>query len=57
MTVLTGDALIFGKVIEHQVPLLAGSSQASGMRRGQALLNALASFGLPVSGEHRKRSL
>ena len=57
MTVLTRDPLIFGMVIEHQVPLLAGSSQASGMRRGQALLNALASFGLPVRGEHRKRSL
>jgi hypothetical protein len=38
-----------------QVPLLAGSSQASGMRRGQAVLDALASFGLPVRGVHRKR--
>ena len=37
-----------------QVPLLAGSSQASGMRRGQALLDALASFGLPLPGEHRR---
>ena len=36
-----------------QVPLLAGSSQASGMRRGQAVLDALASFGLPVRGVHR----
>jgi hypothetical protein len=40
-----------------QVPLLAGSSQASGMRRGQAVLDALASFGLPVRGVHRKRLL
>jgi hypothetical protein len=37
-----------------QVPLLAGSSQASGMRRGQAVLDALASFGLPVRDTHRK---
>jgi hypothetical protein len=37
-----------------RVPLLAGSSQASGMRRGQAVLDALASFGLPVRDAHRK---
>jgi hypothetical protein len=33
-----------------QVPLLAGSCEAIGMRRGQAMLDALVSFGLPVRG-------
>jgi hypothetical protein len=37
-----------------QVPLLAGSSATSGMRRGQAVLDALASFGLPVRGARWK---
>jgi hypothetical protein len=33
-----------------QVPLLAGSSEVTSMRRGQALLDALVGFGLPVRG-------
>jgi hypothetical protein len=40
-----------------QVPMLAGSSEAIGMRRGQALLDAFVGFGLPVRGQfqnHRK---
>ena len=40
-----------------QIPLLANSSEASGMRRGQALLNAFVSFGLPVRGARRRRLL
>lgn len=36
-----------------QIPLLAGSSEAVSMRRTQALLDALMSFGLPVRGGHR----
>ncbi len=34
-----------------QVPQLAGSSEAIGMRRGQAVLDALVGFGLPVRGQ------
>ena len=34
-----------------QVPLLAGSSEVVGMRRGQAVLDALVGFGLPVRGQ------
>ncbi|MEH3142346.1 MAG: iron reductase [Mycobacterium kyogaense] len=36
-----------------QIPLLAGSSEAVSMRRTQAVLDALMSFGLPVRGGHR----
>lgn len=36
-----------------QVPLLAGSSELTSMRRGQAVLDALVGFGLPVRGSTR----
>jgi hypothetical protein len=36
-----------------QVPLLAGSSEVTSMRRGQAVLDALVGFGLPVRGATR----
>jgi len=36
-----------------QVPMLAGSCPAGGMRRGQAILDAFVSFGLPVRGGRR----
>jgi hypothetical protein len=36
-----------------QVPLLAGSSEMTSMRRGQAVLDALVGFGLPVRGGTR----
>jgi hypothetical protein len=36
-----------------QVPLLAGSSELTSMRRAQAVLDALAGFGLPVRGASR----
>lgn len=36
-----------------QVPLLAGSSEIVSMRRGQAVLDAFVSFGLPVRGVAR----
>lgn len=36
-----------------QVPLLAGSSEWTSMRRGQAVLDALVGFGLPVRGISR----
>jgi hypothetical protein len=36
-----------------QLPLLAGSSEVTSMRRGQAVLDALARFGLPVRGASR----
>lgn len=40
-----------------QVPMLAGSAELTGMRRGQAMLDALVGFGLPVRGMpiHRVR--
>jgi hypothetical protein len=36
-----------------QLPLLAGSSELTSMRRGQAVLDALVGFGLPVRGTSR----
>ncbi|MCK0174061.1 iron reductase [Mycolicibacterium sp. F2034L] len=47
--------LVGGAVVgaATQVPLLAGSSEWTGMRRGQAVLDALVSFGLPVRGSVR----
>ncbi|MCP9275154.1 iron reductase [Mycolicibacterium arenosum] len=36
-----------------QVPLLAGSSEMTSMRRGQAVLDALVGFGAPVRGTGR----
>lgn len=36
-----------------QVPLLAGSSELTSMRRSQAILDALVGFGLPVRGTSR----
>lgn len=36
-----------------QVPLLAGSSELTSMRRGQAVLDAFVGFGLPVRGISR----
>ncbi|WP_019972974.1 hypothetical protein [Mycobacterium sp. 141] len=58
------DAAISGVAMWHmvgaavvgaatQVPLLAGSSELVSMRRGQAVLDALAGFGLPVRGAGR----
>ncbi len=37
------------------IPLLAGSSELTSMRRGQAVLDALVGFGLPVRGGYRTR--
>ena len=37
------------------IPLLAGSSELTSMRRGQAVLDALVGFGLPVRGGYRPR--
>ncbi len=42
-----GTAIV---VAATQVPHLAGSSEVIGMRRGQAVLDALVGFGLPVRG-------
>jgi hypothetical protein len=36
-----------------QVPLLAGSSELTSMRRAQAVLDALVGFGAPVRGSSR----
>ena len=43
-----GTAIV---VAATQVPMLAGSSEVTGMRRGQAVLDALVGFGLPVRGQ------
>jgi hypothetical protein len=48
-----GSAIV---VSATQVPLLAGSSEITGMRRGQAVLDALVRFGLPVRGQSSLRS-
>ena len=47
--------LVGGAVVgaATQVPLLAGSSEWTSMRRGQAVLDALVGFGLPVRGAVR----
>ncbi|WP_083739995.1 iron reductase [Mycobacterium sp. MS1601] len=47
-----GTAIV---VAATQVPMLAGYSEAVGMRRGQAVLDALVGFGLPVRGQSRLR--
>lgn len=39
-----------------QVPLLAGSSESTSMRRGQGVLDAFVGFGLPVRGASRTTS-
>lgn len=41
--------------VATHVPLLARSSELTSMRRGQAVLDALAGFGLPVRGGARTR--
>jgi hypothetical protein len=43
-----GTAIV---VAATQVPVLAGASEVVGMRRGQAVLDALVGFGLPVRGQ------
>jgi hypothetical protein len=40
-----------------QVPLLAGSSELTSMRRAQAVLDALVGFGLPVRGSARMKAM
>jgi hypothetical protein len=47
-----GSAIV---VAATQVPMLAGYSEVVGMRRGQAVLDALVGFGLPVRGQSRLR--
>jgi hypothetical protein len=47
-----GSAVV---VAATQVPMLAGSSEVVGMRRGQAVLDALVGFGLPVRGQFQNR--
>jgi hypothetical protein len=47
-----GSAIV---VAATQIPQLSGTSESTGMRRGQAVLDALASFGLPVRGPFTAR--
>jgi hypothetical protein len=44
---IVGSAVIAAAT---QVPMLAGTSELTSMRRGQAILDALVGFGLPVRG-------
>jgi hypothetical protein len=52
MTIASMWHLVGGAVVgaATQVPLLAGSSELTSMRRAQAVLDALVGFGLPVRG-------
>lgn len=50
MWAMVGSAVVTAGT---QVPQLAGTCQETGMRRGQAVLDAFASFGLPVRGAPR----
>ena len=50
---LVGGAVVSAST---QVPLLAGSSELTSMRRGQAVLDALVGFGAPVRGAGRTSS-
>jgi hypothetical protein len=47
---IVGGAVVSGAT---QVPILAGSSEVTSMRRAQAVLDALVGFGLPVRGATR----
>jgi hypothetical protein len=47
---IVGSAVIAAAT---QVPMLAGTSESAGMRRGQAMLDALVGFGLPVRGPRK----
>ncbi|HET6736240.1 iron reductase [Mycobacterium sp.] len=55
MSVASMWHIVGGAVVSAatQVPLLAGSSEVTSMRRGQAVLDALVNFGLPVRGTSR----
>ncbi|GJF14844.1 hypothetical protein NGTWS0302_37240 [Mycolicibacterium cyprinidarum] len=55
MSVASMWHIVGGSVVSTstQVPLLAGSSEVVSMRRGQAVLDAFVSFGLPVRGTSR----
>ena len=55
MSVASMWHIVGGAVVSAatQVPLLAGSSEVTSMRRGQAVLDALVGFGLPVRGTTR----
>ena len=55
MSVASMWHIVGGAVVSaaRQVPLLAGSSELTSMRRAQAVLDALVGFGLPVRGTTR----
>jgi hypothetical protein len=55
MSVASMWHIVGGAVVSAatQVPLLAGSSELTSMRRAQAVLDALVGFGLPVRGTGR----
>jgi len=55
MSVASMWHIVGGAVVSAatQVPLLAGSSELTSMRRAQAVLDALVGFGLPVRGTRR----
>jgi len=59
MSVASMWHIVGGAVVSAatQVPLLAGSSELTSMRRAQAVLDALVGFGLPVRGSSRPRKV
>jgi hypothetical protein len=58
MSVASMWHIVGGAVVSAatQVPMLAGSSEVTSMRRAQAVLDALVGFGLPVRGGTRMTS-
>jgi hypothetical protein len=58
MSVASMWHIVGGAVVSAatQVPMLAGSSELTSMRRAQAILDALVGFGLPVRGTARTTS-
>jgi hypothetical protein len=58
MSVASMWHIVGGAVVSAatQVPVLAGSSELTSMRRAQAVLDALVGFGLPVRGTTRTTS-
>ena len=55
MTVSAMWHIVGGAVVgaATQIPLLSGASEITSMRRSQAVLDALVSFGVPVRGTSR----
>ena len=49
---IVGSAIV---AVATRIPHLAGADELTGMRRSQAILDAMVGFGLPVRGPSRAR--